>query len=266
MVQQHVLDACRHLLMPIARLLIRSGIGWAEFASVAKQVLVDVARQDHGLQGRPTNTARVALMTGLSRREVTRVRQLLNGTCRTVSPPSSRISQVLTGWHSDPDFQTADGKPAELPVEGDRVSLTALLNRYGGDTPHGALLKELKSLGLIVPGNTGFHVTAREYIRSVSDPDLLRQAGIALHDHAATIVHNVQAERKGPARFERMATREHLHPDDARAFRKLLNDRAQAFLEEMDEWLARRSVLGRSNPDRKPTRAGVGVYLIHDEE
>jgi len=267
MLKQRILDACRHLLAPVVRLLIRSGIGWSEFAELGKEVFVEVARGDYGLQGRPTNTARVALMTGLSRREVARVRKRLAGDAPTATAPVSRLSQLLTGWHTDPEFLTREGRPAELPAEGDRASLAALLDRYAGDVPHGALLKELKGLGLIVPCAAGFRVTARDYIRSASDPDLLRQAGVALHDHAATIVHNVDTKREGPARLERMATHVDLSPDAARRFQSHLETRGQAFLEEMDVWLATCAAAGRTQArtGRKRVRAGVGIYAIHDE-
>ena len=61
-------------LMPIARLLMKCGVGYREFAEIAKCAFVDVATQDYGLRGRPTNISRVAVMTGLTRKEVKRLR------------------------------------------------------------------------------------------------------------------------------------------------------------------------------------------------
>ncbi len=61
-------DENRPLMAPIVRVMLRSGVSWGEFAELLKEVFVDVARRDHGRQGRPTNTARVAMITGLSRR------------------------------------------------------------------------------------------------------------------------------------------------------------------------------------------------------
>ena len=79
MLKDPILNACRHALRPIVRVLLRNGVTWSEFADLGKELFVDVARSDYGIQGRPTNTARVALMTGLSRREVTRVKGALAG-------------------------------------------------------------------------------------------------------------------------------------------------------------------------------------------
>jgi hypothetical protein len=267
-IKQHVLAACRHLLAPIVRLVLRSGITWGEFAELTKQVFVDVARRDYGIQGRPTNNSRVAMITGLSRREVTRVRDVLTGEAQAPEPPSSRVAQVLSGWHVDPEFLDAEGSPLVLPPNGGQRSIEALLKRYGGDLPHGAFLKELQQLGVVEKvGDGGFRVLAREYLRGSADPDIVRQLGVALHDHAATLAHNVNTARTEPARFEGMATTPHLAPRYARAFAEFAAERGQTFLEEIDAWLVRHEVKrsDESKADAQGVRVGLGVYLIRDE-
>jgi hypothetical protein len=272
MAKKPVLRAFQRLLRPLVRVLLRNGVSWDEFAELGKKTFVEVARDDYGIQGRPTNTSRVALITGLSRREVMRVKELL--TCGDVIDdvkPTNRISQILTAWHVDPDFLARDGKPADLPMSGDGASIATLLSRYAGDMPHVAVFKELTKLGLVAEVPGGFRVTSRDYIRSAADPDLMQQAGVALHDHATTIAHNVDAKRTEPARFERMATNRALPRRHVRAFGKFLADEGQAFLERVDAWLAARALTATDDPSTRaardrPVRTGVGVYLIHDDE
>ncbi len=263
-----LLRSCRHLLMPIVRMLLRGGVSWAEFADLSKEVYVDVARRDYGLQGRPTNGARVAMLTGLSRREVGRVKGIIEGEAPRESAPLDRLSQVLTGWHTDTDFLAADGTPKRLARNGAQDSMTALLQRYAGDMPHGAVLKELERLGLVVQDDGLLRVTARSYIRSAGDRDRIRQAGIALHDHAATVVYNVDADRAAPARFERMATTTALPSRHTKEFQTFAAQRGQALLEEIDAWLTEHSIeydAAANALDAETLRCGLGVYLIHDE-
>lgn len=267
MIKKNVLAACRHLLAPIVRLLLRAGITWADFAELGKEVFVDVARRDYGIQGRPTNNSRVAMITGLSRREVTRVRDVLIGETPPPPPAASRVAQVLSGWHVDPDFLDKKGRPAVLPAAGATRSVEALLKRYAGDLPHRAFLKELQQLGLVgKAGAKGFRVLARDYLRGAADPDIVRQLGIALHDHATTLIHNVDAERTEPARFEGMASTPRLAPRHARAFSEYASARAQEFLEEIDAWLVRHEIhaSSASNNRSNGVRIGMGVYLIRD--
>lgn len=262
--QSPLLRALRHLLRPVVRVLLRNGVTWGEFAEVGKEVFVEVAREDYGIQRRPTNTARVALMTGLSRQEVTRVKKVLMGATGRDETPVNRISQILTAWHTDGDFLAADGSPLALPAEGEGASVATLLTRYAGNMPHGAVLKELQQLELVERTDGRFRVKARRYIRSAADPDRLRQAAIALHDHAATIAHNLDDKRSEPPRFERMATQLELPQRHVRAFRELLEIEGNAFLEKIDAWLAARAA--REKTRGRVVRTGVGMYLIHEEQ
>jgi hypothetical protein len=265
-VKRQVLEALRHLLAPIVRVLLRNGVTWNEFEQIGKELFVEVARSDYGVHGRPTNTARVALLTGLSRREVTRVKAVLVGEKQRAAPAPTRISEILAGWHLDTDFRDADGTPRVLPVEGER-SITTLFKRYAGDMPHGAVLGELEELRLVEHVAGGFRVTARDYIRGTDDPDLIRQGGIALHDHAATVAHNVDAARSAPARFERMATTQSLPRRHVRAFAAFLAAEGQAFLERVDTWLTEHaSTANALSPSERRVRAGVGVYAIQEQE
>lgn len=260
-IKDKVLMAARFFMAPIVRVLLRSGVTWSEFADLLKEVFVDVARRDYGRQGRPTNIARVAMITGLSRREVTRVRNILSGELATQASVGSRISQILTGWHTDPDF-TQDGQPTDLTPE----RLDTLLKRFGGDLPHGAIIKELTELGLAekVPGGS-YRATARHYTRTQLDPDIVRQMGVALHDHAATLAHNVDRDRNESARFERIAAVENLEPKHVKNFEALIKERGQAFLEEMDAWLSNHAANNSGDSNSGGTRAGVGLYFIQTD-
>jgi hypothetical protein len=267
MIKAPLINACRHLLVPIVRILQRSGVTWAEFADLSKEVFVDVAGRDYGLQGRPTNASRVAMITGLSRREVARIRKILTGAEPPKKSPLSSIAQVLSGWHLDPDFLDADGRPVPLPGDGDRQSFRALLDKYAGDTPHGALTKELLQLELVGKSADGvYEVRAREYVRSALDPDMLRQAAVALHDHGATLAHNVDGERQTPPRFEGMASNPRVALHHVEDFYGYLEERGQAFLEEIDAWLAKHQEKQTTPEQSNGVRLGAGVYLIHDED
>ncbi len=72
-VKQALLAAYRHLLTPLVRILLRNGISYLEFAEVARQVFVDVAGRDFTLPKRKISLSRIAIMTGLSRKEVARL-------------------------------------------------------------------------------------------------------------------------------------------------------------------------------------------------
>ena len=266
-VKEHVVRSCRYLLLPVVRFLLKHGVTWSEFGELSKEAYVKVAREDYGIEGRPTNNSRVAMLTGLSRREVARVRdQLLQGTERAAEPRGNQISRILTGWHLDPEFTDDDGQPKDLSPTGPSGSLGALLKRYAGDLPHGAIRKELQKRGLIEELDNGqLRVLKRDFVYSELDPEIVRQMGIALHDHAATLEHNLDASRPSARRFEAIASNERVTPRALNAFQKLVESRGLTFLEDIDLWLTEHEIETGEDTSADTVRLGVGVYLIYDE-
>src|ERR1700746_3578173 len=106
-----ILDALGRLLEPIVLLLLKSGITWREFADLAKVKFVQVATREFGIRGRPTNASRVAILTGIDRRDVRKLRAAAAE--KAVVGPTflSKPTQVLDGWFHDPNFRTASGEP-----------------------------------------------------------------------------------------------------------------------------------------------------------
>ncbi|MDH3491481.1 MAG: DUF6502 family protein [Gammaproteobacteria bacterium] len=265
--KDHVIRSCRYLLLPVVRFLLRHGVTWSEFGELAKDAYVRVARDEYGIQGRPTNNSRVAMLTGLSRREVARVRErVLENENSGDTEQGNQISRILTGWHIDPEFTDANGRPKDLPATGPKGSLSGLLKRYAGDLPHGAIRKEMQQRGLIEELIDGqFRVLRRDFVYSELDPEIVRRMGVALHDHAATLDHNLNEDRQSAPRFEAIAENRKLAPKMGQAFQELVETRGLAFLEEMDSWLSQHESSNKMDTSKRTSRLGVGVYLIYDE-
>ncbi len=266
-VKEHVIKSCRYLLLPVVRFVLRHGVTITEFEELTKDAFVQAARQDHGIDGRPTNNARVAMLTGLSRREVAKVRdRLLEGGLLADDSHGNRISQILTGWHVDPEFADENGQPKVLPATGPKGSLPSLLKRYAGDLPHGAIRKEMQQRALIEEQKDGsFRVLKRDYVYSNLDPEIINRAGVALHDHAATLEHNLNEERLAAPRFEAIADNACIKPSAYKAFHRLVEERGLSFLEEMDGWLSENENDTSTHSNARNVRLGVGVYIIYDE-
>lgn len=102
--QVAVLSSLQGVLLPIVKLMLRCGVGCSEFVAVVKTVFVQAATEDYGLRGRPTNVSRVAAMTGLSRKEVRRIRSEKGSQRWTRDMEVTPANTVLHYWHFDPDF------------------------------------------------------------------------------------------------------------------------------------------------------------------
>ncbi len=76
-IKNALINACRTLLRPFALLLLKGGMTWKEFAEISKSVFVSVATDEFENRSRPANVSRVSILTGISRIEVKRQRDLL---------------------------------------------------------------------------------------------------------------------------------------------------------------------------------------------
>ena len=161
-IQRQILDAFLLALRPVAKIFFRFGMGFKEFSDIAKTAFVDVATSDYGLRGRPTNISRVAVMTGLTRKEVRRVREKIAGGDLTVVVNSTPLSEILHRWHAENEFLNSAGRPAVLPFHGEEVSFSSLVKKFGGDIPPGAMRTELKRVGAVIEDEQGnLHAVSR---------------------------------------------------------------------------------------------------------
>jgi hypothetical protein len=259
-----LLAAYRKLMQPLVRILIRNGVSFGELAEVLKNVFVEVAARDFQLEDRKTSRSRVAIITGLTRKEVARQEEILrSGQALQMVSNLNRISRVLEGWHSDPEFTGPYGMPLELPFESPTsTSFAGLVRKHSGDMAPRAMLDEMMRVGLVQQTASGaFKVLARAYILRDFHPDALERLGEVVHDFICTYEFNMY-KGAGPGRFERKVfaddgLREELLP----AFDALLKAKGHAFLIEIHNWIsAQESSLVATNRAKKRVKTGVGVY------
>lgn len=264
--KSHVLRACRSMLRPIVRLLLKSGIVHRVFLNLTREVYIDVARTEFGLRGRTTSISRTALLTGLARKEVRRITNLMDAGESVADEPSrqDRISRVLSGWFQDKDYLDENDQPLAIPVEGLAPSFADLKSRYGGDVPASAILRELLSCGTIEKNDDGLvQPVYRNYAPNPTDPEHLLRAGRVMHDFGSTVLRNLYRQEGEMKWLERRATNvdfpERLLPE----FSAMLNSEGQRFLERVDAWMSEHEDMTES---QAKIRVGLGMYIIKGDE
>ena len=260
-----VAAACRQLLRPIVRLLLKAGMNWKEFADLSKTAFIEVATREFGIRGRPTNASKVALMTGINRHEVRRQQEQLAAVVQPVPTYLGAAQRVLSGWHQDPDYVAEGGEPRRLPESGPAPSFQDLCRRYAGDMPASALLREFRRVGAVTEAGDGLlRAAMRTYIQARLDPEKIVRAGSVLEDLGNTVVYDLTAPASARLRFERRAENASIDLRDVPDFQDFLEREGMAFLERVDEWLTQHE---RNDPSAPGTRVrlGVGVYHLQDE-
>jgi hypothetical protein len=259
-----LLEALGRVLEPVVLLLLKSGISWKEFSDLAKEKFVTVATETFGIRGRPTNVSRVAILTGLDRREVARLRTPRERHA-AVQGFMSKPTQLLHAWYHDPRYLDRSGKPRDLEIEGADGSFAELVRRYAPGIPLVAMIKELRAAGAIGDAEgKRLRALKRSYVPRELNEDVVRLWGSVLQDVGTTLEHNVDRDETDQPRFERRAISLRVNPKSLVEFRKVLEREGQAFLERMDDWINAHQVRSSIDEQGIGIRLGVGVYHIQD--
>jgi len=262
------LTALRLALRPLVRILLRNGITAKEATEVLKQTYVEVSRKDYGVYGRPTNSSRVAILTGMSRREVKRVMDAMEDGEPVEIEKMNSATRVLGAWHTDSSYASTHGHPEALVFEGSQKSFTALCMHYAPDIPPTAMLKELRRVGAVTETTDGlFQAVMRYYIPNSQDPDAVLRSGSVLEDIGNTIAFDLARDKNSvePSRFEGRATNANVRASAARKFRDFLEVEAQGMLERVDTWLSQHEKSSESSRPERRVRLGLGLYQIQDD-
>ncbi len=245
------------LLKPLARILLRHNVSFLTFSDLAKRVFVEVAEEAFPPQGRKQSISRIAMLTGLSRKEVHRVKRLPHPSDDEAMVQQERSTRVISGWSRDPSFLDAEGNPLPLHFEGEEVTFCDLVRRYSGDIPPRAVLDELLRVGLAERREDGLiRLIARAYIPRAGTAEKLAILGIEASDLLSTIDHNIHNEVEEPF-FQRKVCYFRFPIRYLPELRDLTRRRAQELLEEINRWMAEHDEPKKGEEVR---RAGLSIY------
>jgi hypothetical protein len=250
-------------MRPIGRLLLGAGVTYLQFDEIARRAFVEEAIGQPDANGRTTNTSRVAVRTGLSRKEVARIKQLIESNEQTVeSDQSIRPARVLQLWHSDAAFLEEGDSPLDLAFDEEKPSFSELVKRVGGDVPAGAVRAELIAAGAIVELPNGrLRVLKRFFVPAALDEDLVVGFAFVVAPVLETLSHNIS--NPSTALIQRAAYSDHLSDEALSEFKKISHEQAEGLITSIDKWLSLNESKDTTAEDSSK-RAGVGVFYFEN--
>jgi len=268
-IHSQILIALLIALRPLARVLLRAGIGHREFNEVSKAAFVDVATKDYGLRGRPTNISRVAVMTGLTRKEVRRIRDKNESGENIGGTRGTPMGVLLHQWYTEPDFLNPDGTPLDLPFDGSNNSFSELVRRFGGDIPPGAMRTELVRIGVVEELING---RLRPLKRNVSKNEmhdrLIDGLTVVIYPALVALVNNTDNESSSPTWVMRTASTSRVRENDVPRVRRISSDRLTDFVESIidDLFVAYETLHDDDLTESSDKSVGVGVFYFEEKK
>lgn len=248
-----LLRAVRHLLRPLVRLLIRSGVTFPQLADFLKETYVEVADADFTLGGKPNSDSRVSLLTSVHRKDVKRLR---SGTASETAPVSLG-ARLVAMWLADPLYQEG-GKPKPLPRHGAAPSFEHLVETISrGDLRARVMLEELERLGVVQVEADHITLLQDAFIPSRSLEEKAFFLGKNIHDHLAAADHNLKGGE--PPMFDRSVYYNNLSPASINEVSHLVNEQATALLKVVNV-IARERQQQDREADTSRQRFNLGVF------
>lgn len=257
--------AIRCLLRPLVKIILQHGMPYQVFMEDAKSVFIEVAEEEFSLGKRKQSAARVAIVTGISRKEISRFHKNTQQESELEMPSLNRAARVISAWVSDPEFQTASGRPLQLPLDGEGPTFTALVRKSSGDMLVRAMLDELVRVGSVKLVNKKAQLVNRSYIPSNCDAEKLRILGNDVAKLIETISHNIHKPEASPY-FQRKVYYDNLPAEALEEIRAISRAHGQELLELLDKKI--QSYDRDVNPEVEGNgqfTAGMGLYYFEGE-
>lgn len=253
------LRAALALLVPLARWLVRNGVGYASFAPALKTVFVEAARRElGGSDAKPTDSA-LSVLSGVHRRDIREMGQAASPSDAQPKAPSV-ASQLFTRWLTDAALRGADDRPRPIPksASGDTLSFDALARQVSSDVHPRTLLDEMQRLGLVAVEGDQVHLQAEAFVPQEGFEEMAGLLSDNVSDHLAAAVHNLQGV--APKFLEQSLFGSGLSPASAEA----LGDSARRLWQEAFRQMAAEAAahLKRDAADHATSmRMRFGVYF-----
>jgi hypothetical protein len=269
--KEAVLNVFAALMRPLMRVAFDYGVSASEIAGVVRRTYIQALEARLVEQKRPASDARLAVVAGLTKSDVTALREAT----RIGAPHSLRTAQkvdqitnLLTVWHTHSGFSGAYGLALELDLvptsDSPRRSFHELIVVACPGADEEALLDELVASGSVeVIDTITVRCLSRAYLPQETDVKRIEWMGRVLSNVAASFIHNLRRDPQEPAYLERAVVCDEPISEAGRdKFLALAGERGQALLTELDTFLANLTATEGSPSGR---RYGLGVYFFDDQ-
>jgi hypothetical protein len=158
--QQNLALSCFRLAVrPLLRFCLRHSIRLNDLIGVLKEELIAAASEELVSQGNKPSDSKVSVMTGVHRKDLSKLR--VEG--ETPIKRESIVSRVIGAWRNDPRFSGPKG-PHTLSEIGTSSEFTKLVSSISSDIAPYAVLYELERLGAVERSSRGLKLRSQSYV------------------------------------------------------------------------------------------------------
>ena len=192
--------ALRRVLRSLVRLMLAHGITYTYVCEMLKALFVDIADKDFRIDHHPPTDSRVSLVSGVHRKEVSRLRQEMATDTEMAPSVVSLGAQLVAVWLSSPPYLDESGQPkplARFVSEGGDASFEALVAGVNSDIRPRVVLDEWLRLGVVrFDEQKQVCLNAEAFVPAAGFDEKAFFLGHHLHDHVAAAASNLIGANK----------------------------------------------------------------------
>ncbi|MCB0345555.1 MAG: hypothetical protein KDD66_10580 [Bdellovibrionales bacterium] len=248
------LDILGMMLLPALRFCLRRLISVHEIVETLKIVLIDLAGKEIQKAGGEITVSRISVMTGMNRREVSRI---LQDGKRIKDPDVDLTSRVTSTWEHDEEFLTQTKRPRVLSYKGRNSEFKRLCKKVSKD---------------INPATMLFELLRRDSVEETPNGVKLRQ-GVSFHHEVPerglelltmdtdTLIRSVEEnllETKDQRNLHIRTEYDNIFIDDIPKVRRWIFERGQQFHKDLRDFLSNHD----KDINNKPGKEGGGRVVV----
>lgn len=260
-----LVNALRHVLLPLVRLMLSSGVTYPYLTDLLKGLFVEVAQKDFQLDHKAPTNSRISLLTGVHRKDVRRLRGTNLESEVTIPASISLGSQLVATWLGKPLYLNEEGQPLPLPrlAKGSQEgSFEGLVASRSTDIRPRVVLDEWLRLGIVKLDDQDRVVLNTEAFIPVEGlAEKLYFFSHNLHDHAAAALDNLLKKRQ--PRFERSVYYDTLTPASTAEIEEQARQLGTKLLKSLNR-SAMEMEAREVNSGADPQRFTCGIYFYSE--
>jgi hypothetical protein len=261
-------EALVDALTPLAALMLQGELSAAMLVQAVKLAYLRAAVSALEEKSMRASTSRLSVITGMTRKEVAALMKVGTKLTESAGPRrmlEHRAVRVLRGWRTDPLYRNSYGRPADLPLDGDGRTFSALVRAHGGDVTPISVLRELERISAITRTRKG-ELRPRARARSFdagSNSRLRDFSRLVMGFSSAAAESLSKSEAPAFVAFKEIAATSEIQ---AERFKESFGRRAALLLDSVQHWDARHTRKKRSSSSgsrEAKHQVGLGVYVVH---
>lgn len=262
-----LMGSVKAVLLPLARLAVGKGLPHAVVEEALRHAFVQAATQAIQ-EAQPDALAhrmvsRISTITGINRREVTRLTQ--SSTPLPAKRPSV-ASEVFTRWLSDRRYRHRNGRLKALPRQGEAPSFESLAQSVTRDVHPRSILDELCRLSLVRldEAQDTVQIAREAFVPKDDTARMLDFVNANVGDHLQAAVVNVLTEGETP-HFEQALWADGLSAPSIAKVKALTRSQWQQMLQLLTPALEELVAADQALPaDEARQRLRIGLYSFSD--